>query len=134
MLKKSAQELLEALLEIDPKKRITPERALRDPYLNQNYNDVMQGFLSMFEDKLRKSRHLHEKLMCIISAICAPNLKLMIFDRMCNPGQPARENEFPSVEHNKLLFFTQLFYYIDKNGNGFLSKEEVSSCTFLAHG
>jgi len=127
LLKKNVRMLLESLLELDPKKRITAERALRDPWIIQCQMIKRQESLVYIEREIRKKEDLHDMLMAVVSILCAPLLKVMLLDRMCNPCSYARENNFPEVDQEILQFYRSLFYMIDTNGNGFISKNEIMS-------
>ncbi len=130
LLKKNTRILLESLLEIDPKKRITAERALRDPWLCACVKAKKEEYITRIEDRLRSTEDLHEILMSIISTICAPTLKILLLDRMCNPCEYARKGGYPEVTSTTRDLYRNLFFVIDRNGNGFLSKEEILGSNF----
>eukprot|EP00826_Nyctotherus_ovalis_P028035 TRINITY_DN2202_c0_g3_i3.p1 TRINITY_DN2202_c0_g3~~TRINITY_DN2202_c0_g3_i3.p1 ORF type:complete len:290 (-),score=108.68 TRINITY_DN2202_c0_g3_i3:568-1437(-) len=129
LLKKEIRNLLNQLLELDPKKRITAERALKDPWIVKSGGIKRQKNILNIEKLIRKRQDLHDVLMNVISVICAPVLKVMLLDRMCNHCKYARHNGYPEVSKDLEKLYRMLFYLIDDDGTGFLSKNEILSCT-----
>lgn len=131
LLQKPVKQLLEQLLEVDPKKRITAERALRETWIMESWSEARNECVNKIGPDLKIDQAiLHKVLMLVIYAVCAPTLKILLLDRMCNPAPCARENEYPAISEAELNLYKELFFYIDKNGNGFLSKEELFNCIF----
>lgn len=128
LMKKEIKTLLNQLLELDPKKRITAERALKDPWIVKSGGVKRQNNILTIEKFIRKRKDLHEVLMNVVSVICAPVLKVMLLDRMCNHCKYARENGYPEVSKDLEELYRMLFYLIDDDGKGFLSKSEILSC------
>jgi calcium-dependent protein kinase len=130
LLPDKVKSLLIQLLELDPKKRITAERALRVPWQVECWNEKRSEFSPVLTNALKpySAIDVHNILMSIVSAVCAPTLKKLLLDHMCNPAECARD--FPAVEPKLLELYKYIFFFSDKNGNGFLSKEELYSCNF----
>jgi len=128
LMKKEIRTLLNQLLELDPKKRITAERALKDPWIVKSGGVKRQKNILNIEKFIRKRKDLHNVLMNVVSVICAPVLKVMLLDRMCNHCKYARENGYPEVSKDLEELYRMLFYLIDDDGKGFLSKSEILSC------
>jgi serine/threonine protein kinase len=128
LMKKEVKNLLKQLLEADPKKRITAERAMHDPWIVRSVKIMRRKNILNIERKIRKRNDLHDVLMNIISVICAPILKVMLLDRMCNHSIYARNYGYPEVTSDQKEFYEMLFYLLDDNASGFLSKTEILGC------
>eukprot|EP00826_Nyctotherus_ovalis_P028034 TRINITY_DN2202_c0_g3_i1.p1 TRINITY_DN2202_c0_g3~~TRINITY_DN2202_c0_g3_i1.p1 ORF type:complete len:383 (-),score=61.67 TRINITY_DN2202_c0_g3_i1:145-1293(-) len=121
--------LLRQLLQVDPKKRITAERALNDPWIIHASGLIRRKKVLEIERVIRKRKDINDVLMNVISVICAPVLKVMLLDRMCNHCKWARFGDYPEVSAELEEIYRRLFYLIDANGNGYLSKDEILHCT-----
>jgi len=128
-LTKEAQMLLGRLLEVDPRKRISADEALRDPWIVNNCAIRRQRYITEIKENLLSRKDLHEVLTNVISVACAPNLKIMILDRMCSECKYARENGYPEVNKELKSLYKSIFYFVDNHGYGFLSKKELIGCT-----